>query len=180
MEKFPHKGTRLSWQREKYQITSLHTTVFFYFISPYDALPDHPPLQPHAANPRLWCGRNIISSPSTPTLCRSSRHLARCRRGRSLQKLSLDETIGDNGRQKPAFQKPSPIIRNRFDGISLQVNSTSAKSCLAIRKWPHPPFHLRSARGRHRFPKAAQKASSPLSHPPFREAPLPSPLHLRI
>ena len=144
MEKFPHKGTRLSWQREKYQITSLHTTVFFFILfSPYDALPDHPPLQPHAANPRLWCGRNIISSPSTPTLCRSSRHLARCRRGRSLQKLSLDETTGDNGRQKPAFQKPSPIIRHRFDGISLQVNSTSAKSCLAIRKWPHPPFHLR-------------------------------------
>ena len=82
--------------------------------------------------------------------------------------------------KSPHFKKPPPIIRHRFDGISLQVNSTSAKSCLAIRKWPHPPFHLRSARGRHRFPKAAQKASSPLSHPPFREAPLPSPLHLRI
>jgi len=56
MEKFPHKGTRLSWQREKYQITSLNTTVFFSFICPMTpspiTLPSNlmPPIQDYGAD----------------------------------------------------------------------------------------------------------------------------------
>ena len=144
MEKFPHKGTRLSWQREKYQITSLNTTVFFLFYFPPMTpspitLPSNlmPPIQDYGADEILSLLLQLQLSAGAVGILPVAGGDAPFRNCHWMKQ----QVITDG--KSPHFKKPPPIIRHRFDGISLQVNSTSAKSCLAIRKWPHPPFHLR-------------------------------------